>query len=67
LIKPHAKAWDFLLPHSKLAYNKAPSKATGLSPFKVVSGINPLSLADLTLQPLDQKPSADAATRVEEI
>ena len=30
LIKPHAKAWDLLLPHAEFAYNKAPSKATGL-------------------------------------
>ena len=29
LIKPHAKAWDLLLPHIEFAYNRAPSKATG--------------------------------------
>ena len=43
LIKPHAKAWDLLLPHTEFVYNKAPSKAIGLSPFKVVYGIDPLS------------------------
>jgi len=67
LIQPHAKAWDLLLPHAEFAYNKAPSKATGLSPFKVVYGIDPLGPLDLTPRPLDQKPSADAAARVEEI
>ena len=56
LIKPHAKAWDLLLPHAEFAYNKAPSKATGLSPFKVVYGIDPLSPNDLTPRPQDQNP-----------
>jgi len=67
LIKPPAKAWDLLLPHAKFAYNKAPSTATRLSPFKVVYGLDPLSPLDLTPRPLDQKLSADAAPRVEEI
>ena len=67
LIKHQAKAWDLLLPHAEFAYNKTPSKATGLSPFKVVYGVDPLSPLDLIPRPLDQKPSADAAARVEEI
>jgi len=53
VIKPHAKAWGLLLPYGKFAYNRAPSKATGLSPFKVVYGLDPLSLLDLTPRPLD--------------
>ena len=48
LIKPHAKAWDLLLPHTGFAYNKAPSKATSLSLFKVVYGTVPISPLDLT-------------------
>jgi len=64
LIKPNATAWDLLLPHTEFAYNKAPSKATGLSPFKVVYGVNPLSPTNLTPWPLDQKPSVDEAARV---
>jgi len=31
LIKPHAAAWDLLLPHAEFAYYKALSKATSLS------------------------------------
>jgi len=61
------QAWDLLLPHAEFVYNKNPSKATGLSPFKVVYGVDSLSPLDLIPRPLDQKPSADAATRVEEI
>jgi len=58
---------NLLLPHTEFAYNRASSKATGLSPFKVVYGIDPISPLDLTPRPSDQKPSADAATRVEEV
>jgi len=32
LIKLQSEAWDLLLPHAEFAYNKAPSKATGVSP-----------------------------------
>jgi len=53
LIKPHTKPWDLLLPHARFAYNKAPGKATGLSSFKVVHGIDPLSPLDLNPRPLD--------------
>ena len=66
-IKPHAKIWDLLLPLIEFAYNKALSKATSHFPFKMVYGIDPLSPIDLTPQPLDQKPSANAGARVEEI
>jgi len=58
---------NLLLPHAEFAYGRAPSKATSLSPFKVVYGLDPLGPLDLTSRPLDQKPSADAASRVEEI
>ena len=67
LIRNQAKAWDLLLPHAEFAYNKTPSKATGLSPFKVVYGIEPLIPLDLIPRPLDQRPSADAMERVKEI
>jgi len=67
LIKHQAKAWHLLLPHAEFAYNKTPSKATGLSPFKVVYGTDPLSPLDLIPRPFDQRPSADAVARIEEI
>jgi len=60
-------SWDLLLPHAGFAYNRTPSKAIGLSPFKVVYGIDPISALDLTPHPLDQKPSVHEATTVEEI
>jgi len=45
----------------------APSKTTGLSPFKIVYGVEPLSPLDLTLRSLNEKPSVEANKRVEEI
>jgi len=67
LIKLHSRAWDSLLPHTEFAYNKAPSRTTGVSPFKVVYGLDPLGPLDLIPKPMDQKPSADAKQRVVEI
>jgi len=34
LVKKNVKGWDGLLPHAEFAFNKAPSKATDLSPFE---------------------------------
>jgi len=51
----------------EFAYNMAPSRTTGLSPFKVVYGIEPLSPLALTPRPLESKPSPEASKRVEEI
>jgi len=67
LIKPHAKAWDLLLPQAKFTYNKAPNKSTSLSLFKVVYEVDPLCPLNLILRPLDQKPSVDTSKRVQEI
>jgi len=44
----------------------APSKTTGLSPFKIVYGVDPLSPLDLIPRPLDEKSSMEASKRVEE-
>ena len=60
-------AWDLLLPHAEFAFNKVPNRTTGISPFKVVYGLDPLGPLDLVPRPLDQKPSADAEQRVKEI
>jgi len=67
LVKPNAKAWDLLLPHAEFAYNRAPSKATRISPFKVVYGMDPLSPLDLVPKAVDEKPSVEASKIVEEI
>ena len=58
---------DLLLPHAELAYKEAPTKATGVSAFKVVYGIDPFSPSNLSPRPLDQKPSSDGAQRVKGI
>jgi len=38
LVKKNIKGWDELLPHAEFAFNRSPSKATGLSPFQVLYG-----------------------------
>jgi len=67
LIKSHSKAWDLILPHAEFSYNMAPSKTTGLSSFKIVYGVEPLSPLDLTPKALNEKPSAEDSKRVKEI
>ena len=67
LIKTNSKAWDLILPHVEFSYNLAPSKTTGLPPFKIVYGVEPLSPLDLIPRPLDEKSSVEANKRVEEI
>jgi len=60
------KAWDLLLAHAEFAYNRAPSRTTNESPFKVVYGHNPLGPLDLL--PIHQeKMNAEASKRVKEI
>jgi len=56
LVKTNVKALDLLLPYAELAHNKAPSKTTGLSPFKVVYGVDPLSSIDLVPREMNEKP-----------
>ena len=46
-IRLRSTAWDLLLPHAEFAFNKAPSRTTGVSPFKIVYGLNPLGPLDL--------------------
>ena len=67
LIKPQSRAWDLLRPHAEFAYNKTQSRTTGISPFKVLYGIDPWGPLDLVPRPLDKRPSADTDQRVEEI
>jgi len=42
LMKRNLKTWNILLAHAESAYNRAPSRTTNESPFKVVYGQNPL-------------------------
>ena len=67
LVKKNIKAWDDLLPHAEFAFNRAPSKATGLSPFQVVYGQNPRTPLDLTSLPTPSKFSWEAEKRAKEI
>jgi len=68
LISPQSKkAWDLLSPHAEFTYNRASSRATSISPFNVVCGTDPITPLDLTPHLLDQKPSANAKSRVKEI
>jgi len=64
LIKSNLKSWDQLLTHAEFAYNKTPSKTMGMSPFKVVYGIEPLFPLVLTPRPMDSKPNMEATKRV---
>jgi len=66
-MKTNSKAWDLLLPHVEFAYTMAPSKTIGLSPFKIVYGVEPLSPLYLIPRPLENKPSPEAIKRVEEM
>jgi len=67
LIKSNSKASDIILPHAEFAYNMAPRKTTGLSLFKIVYGVEPLSPLNLIPRPLDEKPNVEASKRVEQI
>jgi len=66
LLRVLSRAWDLLLPHADFAYNKALKCTTGMSPFKVVHGIDPNGPWDIVPRPLDQRLSAKPNQRVEE-
>jgi len=67
LIKSNVKAWDLLLLNAEFAYKNAPTKMIGMSPFKVVYGLNSISLLDLMPRVTDEKHSVEASKRIEEI
>jgi len=67
LVKKNIKEWDELLSHAEFAFNKAPSKATGLSPFQIVYGQNPRTPLDLIPIPTSTKFSWEAEKRAREI
>ena len=59
-MKRNIKSWGELLCHAKFAFNRAPSKATGLSPFQVVYENNPRTPLDLVPLPNATKFSWEA-------
>jgi len=63
LAKKKVKGWDELLPHAKFAFNRTPSKATNLFPFRVMYGYNPRTPLDLTPIPTPTKFSWEADKR----
>ena len=58
------KGLNLLLPHVEFAYNRAPQKTIGLSPFKAVCGFDPLTPRDLTLRTIEGRPSVEVQKRV---
>nr|GEY07501.1 transposon Ty3-I Gag-Pol polyprotein [Tanacetum cinerariifolium] len=49
LLNTNLKQWKELLPQAEFAYNRAPNKTTGRSPFMVVYGLNPKTPLDLVV------------------
>jgi len=67
LVKSNAKAWDMVFPHVEFTYNKALSKTIGMSPFKVVYRLDPLSPLDLIPRVTEENLNMEASKSVDEI
>jgi len=67
LVNKNVKGWDELISHAEFAFNRTPSKATGLSPFQVVYGTNSRTPLDFTPISSSTKFSWEANKRVKEI
>src|SRR4029079_8283196 len=67
MVSKSLKDWDLKLPHAEFAYNRAPSYATGCSPFYTCYGVNPLSPIELIPLPLESRVSLEAETKAKEI
>lgn len=61
LITSNLKQWEDLLPRAEFAYNRAPSKTTGISPFMAVYGLNPTTPIDLAALDTSTKFSKEAS------
>nr|GEV34660.1 transposon Ty3-G Gag-Pol polyprotein [Tanacetum cinerariifolium] len=61
LVSSNLKQWEDLLPRVEFAYNRAPSKTTGISLFMVVYGLNPTTPLDLAALDTSTKFSKDAS------
>ncbi|GJX74609.1 RNA-directed DNA polymerase [Tanacetum coccineum] len=61
LITANLKQWEDLLPRAEFAYNRAPSKTTGINPFMAVYGANPITPLDLVVLDTFTKFSKEAS------
>jgi len=59
--------WELYLPYATFAHNKTLSKATRMSLFKIVYGVEPLNPLDHMPSAMEEKPSMEASDMVEEI
>jgi len=66
LVGHSSKDWDLKLPQAEFAYNRAPSSATGMSPFQIVYGINPYVPVETANLPKDSI-NYEAKARVTEM
>ncbi|GJR60247.1 coiled-coil domain-containing protein SCD2 isoform X1 [Tanacetum coccineum] len=60
-IVTNLKQWEDLLPRAEFAYNRAPRKTTGISPYMVVYGANPITPLDLAVLDTSTKFSKEAS------
>ena len=60
LVSEHPNQWDLALPQAEFAYNDSPNRSTGLSPFNIFYGINPVGVFKLRDLGMMEKRSADA-------
>lgn len=70
LITTNMKQWEDLLPRAEFAYNRAPNKTMGISPFMAVYGLNPSTPLDLAVLDMTSKFSqeaSDLATNIKSI
>ncbi|XP_074283177.1 uncharacterized protein LOC141607723 [Silene latifolia] len=66
IVRKSLKDWDLKLPQAEFSFNRAPSSASGHSPFEVVYGINPLMPLDLSSVPKEEI-NYDSKKRVEKM
>lgn len=67
LVGSKIRQWDLSLAQAEFAYNRSTNQTTGVSPFQVVYGKDPISPMDLLPLPTTHQFSSDANVRVEEI